>query len=88
VNGPEAVGVICCVYALLGLIAVGALAAVIWAVVDCARRQFSEESTKIVWIIVIVALGLVGVLIYVFAGRSMGTMPEQYRRGGPYGPVG
>jgi hypothetical protein len=87
-RGPEAIGAICFVYALFGLIALAALAAVIWAVVDCARRQFPEESTKIVWIIVIVVLGLLGVLIYVLVGRPMGIMPEQYRRGGPYGPVG
>jgi ABC-type anion transport system duplicated permease subunit len=86
-EGPVVIAM-CGVYAFIGLLVLGSLAAVIWAVVDCVRRQFPEESTKIVWIIVIVVLGLIGVLIYVFAGRSMGTMPEQYRRGGPDERVG
>lgn len=36
-------------------------------IVDCARRDFSNSSERIVWIIVIVFLQVLGALIYYFA---------------------
>jgi hypothetical protein len=46
-------------------------------IVDVTRRQFSDSSLKTVWIVVIVLLGVLGALIYHFAGRKQGTLPGQ-----------
>ena len=36
-------------------------------------REFKDPTTKIVWILVIVLVGLLGPIIYLIAGRPMGT---------------
>lgn len=39
----------------------------IWMLVDCAKRKFKEENSKVVWILVIALAGLIGAIIYYFA---------------------
>ncbi len=60
-------GLICCA-ALPGLVL---LALWIWALVDCAMREF-EGNDKIIWILVILLANWIGALIYLFVGRSKG----------------
>jgi hypothetical protein len=48
--------------------------------VDVTRRQFRDPSSKTVWTVVIVLLGVLGALIYYFAGRKQGALPGQEQR--------
>ncbi len=41
----------------------------IWALVDCLTKEPSKGNDKIIWILVIVLLGLIGALVYVFVRR-------------------
>jgi len=63
--------------ALLGLVS---LILWIWAIVDCARRQFTNPSDKNLWLILVIVLGLFGFsliisIIYLAVGRKKGTLP-------------
>ena len=51
---------------IIGLIL---LAIWIWAIVDILKRPMSGLM-KIIWIVVVIAFPFVGVLIYLFLGRS------------------
>lgn len=42
----------------------------IWMIVDCAKRNFKNETDKIVWILVIVLAQLIGAIIYFFVVKS------------------
>jgi hypothetical protein len=44
----------------------------IWiaAIIDVARSRFDSSSTKIVWLLVVIFLGVLGAIIYYFAGRQ------------------
>ena len=72
-------GLICGFYGVLGLFVLAGFVAQIWAVIDCAKRRFKDDATKILWILVILFLHLVGVIVYSIVGRPMGTLPEEYR---------
>jgi NADH:ubiquinone oxidoreductase subunit 6 (subunit J) len=39
----------------------------IFMIVDVAKRDFKNESDKIVWILIVVLLGVLGGIIYYFA---------------------
>ncbi|MBI2451978.1 PLDc_N domain-containing protein [Candidatus Pacearchaeota archaeon] len=39
----------------------------IWMIVDCAQRDFRDDTEKIVWILVIVLLSILGALVYFIA---------------------
>jgi len=62
-----------------GLVSLAALAFWIWMIVDCARREFDDGNTKLVWMLVIILtwfiMPLVGTIIYYFAGRPQGRLP-------------
>ena len=62
----------------------------IWAIVDCVRvpdDRYYRAGSKVVWILVIVLLGLIGVIIYFAAGRpdqaTRATMASGGGRGDP-----
>ena len=60
-----------------GLSGIFALAAtVFWIVmlVDAIRRDFSDSTAKIIWVLVIVFTHLLGALIYYFVGRPSGRL--------------
>ena len=38
-------------------------------IVDIARSNFDSSTTKIVWLLVVIFLGILGALIYNFAGK-------------------
>lgn len=43
----------------------------IWALVDIIKSQFKDDVTKLIWFLVVFFLPFVGLLLYIFAGRSM-----------------
>lgn len=62
------------VFAVFFLFAIACLAFWIWMLVDCARREFEGPNDKLIWILVIVLVGALGALIYLFAGRPQGRL--------------
>ncbi len=52
----------------------------IWAIIDCAKRNFTTTNDKMIWLVVIVLLPLIGSIIYVINGRHQGTLPTQENR--------
>ena len=62
---------------LVGLGLIGILLGVlsfagwIWAIIDIAVNQKKETGWKIIWLIICILLGIIGVIIYYFAsGRK------------------
>ena len=67
-------------FLIFGFVAVIGLAATaFWIVeiVDVARRQFTDQTTKLVWLFVIIFLHLLGAIIYYFAGKPQGWLPGE-----------
>lgn len=38
----------------------------IWMLIDCIKRRFRSDTTKIIWVLVIVFTHFIGALIYFF----------------------
>lgn len=57
---------------------VGIAAFVFWLVmlIDAIRREFSNPNDKVLWIVLMVIFGILGAIIYYFAGRPKGTLPQ------------
>jgi len=53
------------------IIAVLLLSFVVWiaAIVDIAKSRFDSGATKVVWLLLVIFLGVIGAIIYYFAGR-------------------
>jgi hypothetical protein len=45
------------------------------AIVDVVRRQFTEPTMKIVWVLIILFGHFLGALLYFVIGRSQGSLP-------------
>jgi hypothetical protein len=53
-----------------GLIGLLCLALWIWAIVDIVNSRFREDSTKIIWILLVIFLPFLGTILYYFVGRE------------------
>ncbi|MCL2679380.1 MAG: PLDc N-terminal domain-containing protein [Dehalococcoidia bacterium] len=42
----------------------------IWALVDCVKREYVTGGNKVVWILVIILLNLIGPILYFILGRQ------------------
>ena len=42
----------------------------IYTIVDIVKSNFQDETTKIIWLLVVVLIGVLGSLIYWIFGRS------------------
>ncbi|WP_092461027.1 PLDc N-terminal domain-containing protein [Thermoflavifilum thermophilum] len=42
----------------------------IWALVDIIKSRFNSDTTKIIWIVVVILLPLLGSILYLIIGRS------------------
>lgn len=42
----------------------------IWAIVDIINSRFREDSTKIIWILLVIFLPFLGTLLYFVIGRE------------------
>ena len=80
VDGPEALSVL--LFLALGI---GGLALWVWTLVDAIRvpdDAMYRAGTKLIWVVVIVAGGVIGSIVYLAIGRPSGS--TQARR--PAGP--
>ena len=57
------------------VLALAALAVWIWALVDAIQNPALDSTMRIVWILVIVFTQIIGAIIYLAVGRSMGRSP-------------
>jgi len=66
-------------FASLGLFFLGVFLFWIWMIIDCAKRSFPppDSNLKIVWILVIVLAGWVGMVIYFFAVKIPGDRAQK-----------
>lgn len=53
-----------------GLIGLLCLVLWIWAIVDIVNSRFREDSTKIIWILLVIFLPFLGTILYYFVGRE------------------
>ena len=49
----------------------------IYTIVDIVKSNFQDETTKIIWLLVVVLIGILGSLIYWIFGRSGKVMAAQ-----------
>ncbi len=70
-GGPQDATILLFVLLLL------ALPTAFWIVelVDAARRQFPDQSVKVLWLVVILFTHFVGALVYYFVGKKQGVIP-------------
>ena len=43
----------------------------IWMIVDCAKRNFKNNTEKIIWIVIIGIIGWMGALVYYIVIRTI-----------------
>lgn len=46
------------------------------AIIDVVRSKFQDETTKIIWLLVVILIGFLGAIIYWIFGRSGRVKPE------------
>lgn len=63
------IGVILLILAVI-VLAVGAFIFWIVMIVDCAKRKFTGDTEKVVWILILIFLGIIGALIYYFVVKQ------------------
>jgi len=53
-----------------GLIGLLCLALWIFALVDIVRSRFRQDTTRIVWILIVIFLPVIGTILYYLIGRE------------------
>jgi len=53
-------------FILIGILILGSIILWLWMLIDALKRDFRKDSDKIVWIIVMLLLGVIGSLLYLF----------------------
>ena len=51
---------------LIILLILASVAFWIWMLVDCAKRKFKDDTTRIIWLLVIAIIGIIGAIVYFF----------------------
>lgn len=71
-GGPQDVSILLFVLLLL------AVPTAFWIIelVDAARRQFADQTVKIVWLLVIFFTHFLGAALYYFIGKKQGVLPS------------
>ena len=49
----------------------------IYTIVKISKSKFNDDSSKIVWLLVVILTGFVGLLIYWIFGRSSGVVIKE-----------
>lgn len=57
------------------LMAIGAFAIWVWALIDIISSKFKEDVMQVIWLLIVFFLPFIGVLIYLIIGRSMKQDP-------------
>jgi len=78
-QGPPLVffGVFFVFWCVMMLIALASMVFWIIAIIDVARRQFKDDNTKLLWVIVVVVGHFIGGIVYYIVGRPTGWMPGE-----------
>lgn len=66
-------------FVVIVLLVLAVFGAMIWAVIDIAKAEF-PENMKLVWILVVLLGGLLGLIIYLALGRAQKLEPGSARR--------
>jgi hypothetical protein len=53
-----------------GILAIGCLAAWIWALIDILKNEFTTGTNKLIWFLLVIFLPLLGVICYYFIGMK------------------
>ncbi len=56
----------------IGILLIVQLILMFWAIIDCSKRIFENNTIKLVWILVSLLLSPLGAIAYLIAGRNMG----------------
>ena len=69
-------------------ILLGLASFVFWIVeiIDVARREFRDQNTKLIWLLVVILGHGIGAIVYYFAGRPQGWLPGQQPLASNYPP--
>lgn len=63
-------GAVACVFMVVaGLLGIAMFGFWLWMLIDAISHTPSENSTKLIWILIIVFTGIIGALIYFFVQR-------------------
>jgi uncharacterized membrane protein len=63
-------------FGIVILISLVGLGLMIWAVVDISKSEF-QGNGKVVWLLVVLLAGLIGIIIYFAVGRGQKIPPIQ-----------
>ena len=61
---------------LLVLIVLAFLIFWIFTIVDVAKSKFSDDTSKIIWLLIVLLTGILGSILYWIFGRSGRILPE------------
>ena len=68
-DGGAVLGVMCVFVIFFIVLEVFILWFWIWTLVDCVKNEKGDENTRIMWIIIVAATGVIGALIYYLVRR-------------------
>lgn len=57
-------------FGFFGLFGLLCLILWVWAIIDIINSRFREDSTKIIWILLVIFLPFLGTLLYYVVGRQ------------------
>ena len=58
------------IIAVIAIIGIGSLALWIWSLIHCIRNRYLSDNNRLIGIILIVVLGLIGSIVYLFLPRE------------------
>ena len=64
-------------WAVMMLIGLASMVFWIIAIVDVAKRQFKDDNTKLLWVLVVVLGHFVGAIVYYIIGKPAGWLPGE-----------
>lgn len=54
-----------------GLLSLASFVLTIWAVVDIIQKPFKKKNDKILWAVIVLAIGFIGPIIYLFNRNNL-----------------
>jgi hypothetical protein len=58
------------IIAVIAIIGLGGLALWIWSLIHCIKNRYLSENNRLIGIILIVVLGIIGSIVYLFLPRE------------------